>query len=164
MILSRTILNLVMLATLIMAGACTRAVKEERLIAERPRFEMLIAADTSEFKDAVRERLLESYRGEGNITLMGVDGLRTIDPAAYDVILIMDTCLAWTHFNPSLMTFLADSPKLTHVVLLITAGDQEWTFSQGGLDAVTAASETENEERVAARLKEQIEGILANPR
>lgn len=143
------------------ATACTQSVKENRFTAESPRFEMLIAGDTSEFKDGIRSRLIETYRGQGNISLMGIDKLNEVKISDFDVILIMDTCLAWTHFNPSLMAYLDRNQDLDKLVLFFTAGDPDWEFSYHGIDAVTSASQIENEDQIVNQLTQQINGILA---
>jgi hypothetical protein len=156
--------NYLLLATLLtvsaLTAACHKSLPESRYAVDNPRFEILIVGDTSEFKDGIREQLIQTYGRDSNIALMGMSRLEEIDPEDYDVILIMDTCLAWTHFNPSLMSFLDHHPNLDHLVLFITAGDPDWQFSHQGLDAVTSASRIDEESRVVGQLRRQIDGIL----
>ena len=158
---SKSLLLFGMFAFVTLMSACTQAVKETTYTTDTPRFEMLIAADASPFKDGIRERLIENYRDQGTVTQIGISNLKKIEPNDYDVILIMDTCLAWTHFNPSLKAFLDRNTDRHNVVLFITAGDPDWAFSHNGLDAVTAASEIENETLVLTKLMGRIDGILA---
>jgi len=77
------------------------------------------------------------------------------------VVLIMDTCLAWTDFNPSLKAFVEDLEGGKNVVLFMTAGNPDWTFSYKDIDAITSASRIENEDTVFAEIVKRIDGIVA---
>jgi hypothetical protein len=140
--------------------ACATPLKETNFIAEKPAFRLAIAADRSEFKDSLRAKLVETYKGRAQIELIP---LRKVNIKDHDVVLIMDTCMAWTMFNPSLKAFLRKSKDRDKVILFITAANKDWNYSYRGVDAITSASVAEQEDAVLATLTEQIDRIVENP-
>jgi hypothetical protein len=76
------------------------------------------------------------------------------------VVLILDTCLAWSGFNPSVNTFLENNKSKDNVVLFMTAGDPDWTYSYQGVDAITSASVVENEDVKFEEITQQINQLL----
>jgi hypothetical protein len=72
----------------------------------------------------------------------------------------MDTCMAWSSFNPSMKAFLAAAEDPAQVILFLTVDDTDWNFSYQGVDAITAASRMEDEDRVVTDLIQAIEKIL----
>lgn len=145
---------------LLSSYSCTRGVNETRLSHENPMFSMIIASDSSEFKDNIRNRVIQQYQNEGNIELVNIKRLKDIDPTDYDVVLILDTCLAWSGFNPSVNTFLENNKSKDNVVLFMTAGDPDWTYSYQGVDAITSASVVENEDVKFEEITQQINQLL----
>jgi hypothetical protein len=149
-----------LLSTLVCITACTRNVKETKILSENARYDLLIASDASEFKDGVRRKLIDRYQAQGNITVVNIGDLPQVNADAYDIIVIMDTCMAWTGFNPSFKAFLDKMDDPSKVVLLITAGDPDWTYSYGDIDAITSASRIENADDIVARLAGEIDRAL----
>ena len=121
---------------------------------------MIIASDSSEFKDHIRDRIIERYQDVGNIEVVNIKKLKEIKPADYDVVLIMDTTLACSGFNPSFKAFLEDNQHKDNVVLFMTAGDPDWTYSYQGVDAITSASEMENEDLKFQEITRRINKLL----
>lgn len=142
--------------------SCTRSVKETQLSHENPRFSMIIASDSSEFKDSIRNRVIQQYQNEGKIEIVNIKRLKDIDPTDYDVVLIIDTCLAWSGFNPTLNSFLKDNQSKDNVVLFMTAGDPGWTYSYQGVDAITSASVMEKEDVKFQEITQQIDQIITS--
>lgn len=140
--------------------SCTSGVNETRLYHENPLFSMIIASDSSEFKDSIRNRVIQQYQNEGNIEVVNIKRLKDIDPTDYDVVLIMDTCLAWSGFNPALNAFLEDNQSKENVVLFMTAGDPDWAYSYQGVDAITSASVVEKEDVKFQEITKQIGQII----
>lgn len=143
-----------------LAAGCTRNLKEERHTTIDARIDLLIAGDASEFKDHLRKRLITHYRSSGNIEVVNIDKLRQIDIENYHVVVIMDTCLAWSRFNPSTKAFLDRISNRDKVVVLMTVDDTDWEFKYQGVDAMTAASNLENEDQVFERLRIAIDRIV----
>ena len=140
--------------------SCTRGVKEIRLSHEDSSFNMIIASDSSVFKDSIRNKIIQRYQNEGTIDVVNIKRLNKIDPTDYDVVLIIDTTLAWSGFNPSLNTFLEENEFKENVVVFMTAGDPDWTYSYQGVDAITSASVVENEDVKFEEIAQQIDQII----
>ena len=139
--------------------SCTRNLKETRLEQPGASHSLLIAGDASEFKDNIRMAIIDRYRETCNIEIINIAGLPETSGNDYDAILIMDTCLAWSNFNRSVKAFL-DKSQNRNVVFFMTADDSDWTFTYNGVDAITSASEKENQDVMIRRLIAAIDDIL----
>ncbi|MGB5922262.1 MAG: hypothetical protein WBH36_08540, partial [Syntrophobacteria bacterium] len=126
------------------------------------KFNLLIAGDSSDFKDGIRDRIIARYRNNGNIDVVNIDKLENIKPEDYDVILIMDTCIGCEDFNWSMKSFLDRLEDYDNVVLLMTTGYSHYEYSYGGVDAITAASRIADEEEIFTRLSEEIDRIIGD--
>ena len=153
------VLAIVALAFLV---SCTRNVKETQFTTENAKFNLLVAGDSSDFKDRVRNRIIARYSNSGNIDVVNIDKLENIRPADYDVILIMDTCIGCEDFNWSMKGLLDRLEDNNNVVLLMTTGYSNYEYRYGGVDAITAASRTANEEELFTRLSEEIDRIIGD--
>ena len=142
--------------------SCTRNVKETQFTTENAKFNLLVAGDSSDFKDRVRNRIIARYRKKGNIDVVNINNLKDIRPEDYDVILIMDTCIGCEDFNWSMKSFLDRLEDNNNVVLLMTTGYSHYEYSYGGVDAITAASRIANEGEIFIRLSEEIDRIIEN--
>ena len=149
-----------MLCVLMFVAGCTQPVKEAKFVTAQPRFSLLIASDASDFKDRIRERIIAHYRPYGNIAVINIADLSDSATADFDAVLVMDTCLGWSRFNPSIKTFLDQQPKPEKVVLLMTADTDDWSFRYQDVDAITAASAVENEMSLFLTLKSRLDQIL----
>jgi hypothetical protein len=151
---------LLSIAWLFASMACTRSLKEQTIKTPQAQVNLLIAGDASEYKDVIRDALIQHYRARANIRVINIDTLGTIAPEAYHAILIMDTCLAWTHFNPTVRSFLERPAVNERVVWFMTVDDTEAVYDHSGVDAITAASVTANQHGVVKRLTQKIDEIL----
>lgn len=131
-----------------------------RHVAVNANFNLLIASDASVFKDAVRGRVFNHYKPSGNVEVVNIGSLKTRKAEDFDAVLIIDTCLGWSRFNPSMKAFLDGAQDPDRVVLFMTVDDTEWDFTYQGVDAITAASNIEDETRVAAALIQKLDHIL----
>ena len=143
-------------------SSCSRKLVETSVESGKIANKILIAADASEFKDIILKRIIETFQSEYNIDIVNIDKLNKKNIDNYSVVLIMDTCMAWTGFNPSLKAFIEKKDNRDKTVLFITAGDPDWKYSYLEIDAVTSASEIENEEIVYNELVERLKTILSN--
>jgi hypothetical protein len=153
-------MTMMLLVMLLSLQACARSVPEVRHVAVNARFNLLIASDASGFKDAVRSRVFDYYTPSGNVEVVNIGSLKTRKAEDFDAVLIIDTCLGWSRFNPSMKAFLDGAQDPDRVVLFMTVDDTEWDFTYQGVDAITAASTIEDEARVAAVLIQKIDQIL----
>ena len=142
--------------------SCTRNVKETQFTTENAKFNLLVAGDSSDFKDRVRNRIIAQYKKNGNIDVVNINNLKDIRPEDYDVILIMDTCIGCEDFNWSMKSFLDRLEDNNNVVLLMTTGYSHYEYSYGGVDAITAASRIADEEEIFTRLSEEIDRIIGD--
>lgn len=150
-----------MVMAFLFTASCTRNVKETKLINENAKFSLIIAGDSSEYKDNIRDSLISKYKAEGSIEVINIENLESVAEDSYDVILIMDTCLAWGTFNQSVSKFLENTEKKDNIVLFITANDLEWEFSYQNVDAITSASEMEDKDAVTDTLAARIDSIIS---
>ena len=144
---------------LVVITACTRNLKEAKFVQPNITTNLLIAGDASEFKDGIRNAIIKRYQDTCNIDIVNIDRLPETNSADYDAVLIMDTCLAWSHFNKSVKKFL-DKSQNQNVVFFMTADDPDWTFTYNGVDAITSASEKANQAPMIDQLSSAIDGIL----
>jgi hypothetical protein len=144
--------------------ACAPRLTELKVGPEKPSSSILIAADSSSFKDRVRERIIEKYKETCAIRVVAIKDLNSLKADGYDVVLIMDTCMAWSGFNPSLKNFMDNEDNRKKTVLSMTAGDPDWKYSYQGVDAVTSASRIEKEEDFFRRIDGEIERVLQTTR
>ena len=143
-------------------ASCTRNVKETQFTTENAQFNLIIAGDSSDFKDEILNKIIARYSKSGNIDVINLDKLENVRPEDYDVILIMDTCIGCEDFNWAMKRFLDRLEDNNNVVLLMTTGYSHYEYSYGGVDAVTAASRTANEEKIFTRLSEEIDRIIGD--
>jgi hypothetical protein len=156
-------MTMLLLAMLVSLQACARSVPEVRHVAVNAHFSLLIASDASVFKDAVRGRVFDHYTPSGNVEVVNIASLKTRKVEDFDAVLIIDTCLGWSRFNPSMKAFLDGVQDPDRVVLFMTVDDTEWEFTYQGVDALTAASNIEDDARVAAVLIQKLDHILQAP-
>ncbi|NOY59901.1 MAG: hypothetical protein GXO75_13375, partial [Calditrichaeota bacterium] len=71
--------------------SCARQIPEKRFVNENARFDLLIGGETSDFKDDIVSRLVERYKGGGNIDIVNFTRLKQVQCGDYDVILVMDS-------------------------------------------------------------------------
>ena len=159
---SEQYISVLAIVALVFLASCTRNVKETQLTTENAKFNLIIAGDSSDFKDGIRNRIIARYSNSGNIDVVNIDKLEHVRPEDYDVILIMDTCIGCEDFNWSMKSFLDRLEDNNNVVLLMTTGYSHYEYSYGGVDAITAASRTANEEEIFTRLSEEIDRIIGN--
>ena len=159
---SEQYISILVIVALAFLASCTRNVKETQLTTENAKFTLIIAGDSSDFKDGIRNRIIARYSNSGNIDVVNIKKLKNIRPEGYDVILIMDTCIGCEDFNWSMKGFLDRLEDNNNVVLLMTTGYEHYEYSYGGVDAITAASRTADEEEISTRLSEEIDRILGN--
>ncbi len=140
--------------------SCARHVQEDRFIRADAAHRILIASSASEFKDALRSRLIDNYRPVANIEVIDIKALKEIDADAYDAIVIMDSCWARSHLNLSFKRFIDDLERNNHVILLLTTGSEQWDFTYENVDAVTSASLLDNQDKVFETLQKRIDEVL----
>ena len=149
-----------LMVSLALVLACAKKIPEQRFTAENPAYDLLITGVTSEFKADIIQRIIDRYKGKGNVDLVTLDHLDRLTCDDYDAILVMDSVRAWSLFNFSLKSFLEQTQDCGNVVLLYTAGNPNWKYQYHELDAVTSASQMDDQDRVFNELTYAIDLLV----
>lgn len=152
-----TFMFMVLLSTL----GCTRSLKEQTLNTPQAQVDLLIAGDASEYKDQLRSTIINNYRNHANIRVVNIDKLSQTASEDFHAILIINTCLAWTRFNPNVLAFIEKPDVKEKVVWFMTVDDTDEQYHHNGIDAMTAASSVENQQKVSEQLIGKIDAILS---
>ena len=126
---------------------------------------ILIATERSEFKDAVVQKIVAKSEEEG--WFVKATDLRELpeEPTAeYQAVAIVNTCKAGRlsrHVRKVLD--VADEQARGKMILLTTAGDEDWQANVPGVDAITSASKEGKADAVAEIMIEKVNARLASP-
>ena len=145
---------------LIFMTGCAKNFQQARYELPEAETKILVAGISSDYRDAIKDRLIERYKTRSNIEVVGLNQLKEIQCDDYDAVLVMDQCKGWSLYNLALKSFLEKSAHCDNIVVFITAGDPDWEYHYNGLDAVTSASYIGYEDRVYKELASRIDGIL----
>ncbi len=121
---------------------------------------VLIATQGSEFKEAVVSRVVEDL--EKDLCYVKVIDLKRLEhePATdYDAIVVVNTCKAW-RLTRGASKFVKEFPDKDKVVLLTTAGGEDWKPKSVEVDAITSASKEQKTDPVADEISRKIRSIL----
>jgi hypothetical protein len=119
---------------------------------------VLIASRKSDFKEAVVERISSSISsGSYAVHIIGCEQLDTVNAAAYDAIVLINTCMSWA-MDRNVNAFLRRTADHGRIIVLTTSADGKWAprGRRRTFDAVTAASEMETADTVAQGIVEKI--------
>ncbi|MFZ5570386.1 MAG: hypothetical protein ACOZF0_08275 [Thermodesulfobacteriota bacterium] len=151
---------------MVLAGlaGCTLPPVRTVEIGDMARFEhkVLIATESSEFKTAVVEGVIEALENDRvYVKMIDVTNLGQERAEEYDGIIILNSCIAWS-LSPEVLKFIEALPAKERLVVLVTAGDEEWTPESLAVDAVTSASKMEATRRVTADIIEKIRSAISS--
>jgi len=146
---------------LMLSLSCSKQIPEQRFVIENAKYDLLITGVTSEFKADIISRIVDRYKDQGNVDLVYLDKLDQLQCDDYDAILIIDSVQAWSLWNFSLKSFLEKTENCNNVVLLYTAGDPDWEYQYHELDAITSASQVEDQDRVFDELTYAIDVLVS---
>lgn len=144
------------------SGCAAKAVKTTEwgdLKADR---RVLIATQRSEFKEAVVSRLVEDL--EKDLCYVKVIDLKKLEidlARYYDAVVVVNTCKAW-RLSGGASKFVKAFPDKDKVVLLTTAGGEDWKPKSVEVDAITSASKEQKADPVADEIARKVRKIL-NP-
>ncbi len=146
---------------LMLTLSCSKQIPEQRFVTENAKYDLLITGVTSEFKADIISRIVDRYKDQGNVDLVYMDKLDQLQCDDYDAILVIDSVQAWSMWNFSLKSFLEKTENCKNVVLLYTAGDPDWEYQYHELDAITSASQVEDQDRVFNELTYAIDVLIS---
>jgi hypothetical protein len=142
--------------------SCSSTFQEYRIENKDTKLNFLFAIETGTFKDTVREKLIEKYRKIANIYVADNSKLKEIQATDYDVILIMDTCMAGNPSSSAMKKFLKEQTDLSKVVIFITSRSTNLNYKYKDIDAVTAATRSGDTEKAVGDIIQKINSIIKN--
>lgn len=132
--------------------------------AEGDKHIVLVAARSSEFKEALAAKLRQSLLSDNiAVKIAGVGNLKQIDAKNYDAVIVMSACMAWG-LDPEVQAFINRQARCANVIMVITSASGGWVPDKGGrdYDALSSASRMTSVDAVAgdimARIKLRIKG------
>lgn len=124
---------------------------------------VLVAARSSEFKDAVVAKIRDSFMGMPvYVKFIGVDDLEKEKAGSYTAVVLVSTCIAGG-FDRHIETFISRESDQRNTIILTTAGDANWKSDKKGrnYDAVTTASIKTDVDKVADEIISKVRALLA---
>ncbi len=146
----------------VVSGCTLRTVKTVE-IGDMAQFEhsVLIATEYSDFKTAVVDGVIDALKNDRiYIKVIDVTNLKDENAEDYAAVVIVNTCMAWT-LSPEVLKFMDAVPAKDRLVVLATAGDEEWSPDLKDVDAMTSASKLENTAQVTAEVVGKIQSVLS---
>ena len=124
---------------------------------------VLVAARSSEFKDAVVAKIRDSFLGiPVYVKFIGVDDLDKEKAGSYTAVILVSTCIAGG-FDRHIEAFLGQTSDQRKTIILTTAGDANWKPDKKGrnYDAITTASIKTDVDKVAGEIISKVRALLA---
>jgi len=122
---------------------------------------ILIASRSSEFKNAVLEKIKEEFKNDSvYLKLTGLKKLKGEDIGSYNTIVLINTCMAGG-MDPIAKGFVKRR-KDKKIIVLTTSGDGGWLpkIKDQSFDAVATASEKDKTDSVAKEIIDKIRASL----
>lgn len=123
---------------------------------------ILVASRSTEFKDAVVERIKGSFQGKRvYLKFIGIENLKDENGGDYDAVVILNTCMNWT-MDRHVEAFLKRHPYQGNMIILTTSGDGDWlpSMKERTFDAVSSASKIDRVDEIAKRILERVQQLL----
>ncbi|MCU0821594.1 MAG: hypothetical protein MUC95_03870 [Spirochaetes bacterium] len=150
------------ISLLIILPSCGgRQLRETKLVNEKAKLRFIIAGDSSEFKDSIREEIVAKYKDTCNIEIVNIDKLGKITKEDFDFILIMQTIRGWGILNPEMRDFIDKIKDNDRIVLFATSMNPYYNYKYEGIDAITSASQMEKKEELVRKISERIDKLVA---
>ncbi len=125
-----------------------------------PESRVLIATQSTEFKEAVVSRITDALDGGSSyLKIIDVAKLGEESADAYDAIVILNTCMAY-RMNESVTTFLEKVEGKERIVLLTTVADGRDEYQPEGVDAITSASRMNDGDEIATQIIDKVQAVL----
>ena len=122
---------------------------------------ILVAARSSEFKDAIIEKITEEFKGDSvYFKFTGLKSLKSEDIGLYNAFVLINTCMAGG-MDPVAKDFVKRR-KDKKIVVLTTSGDGGWLpkIKDQSFDAIATASEKNKTAPVAKEIIDKIRTSL----
>ncbi|MBN2301995.1 MAG: hypothetical protein JXN60_05705 [Lentisphaerae bacterium] len=125
-----------------------RIVEGGELIGKKP---VLIAAQQSDFKDAVVVRVVEELKKHNIETrIIKMAELKQHKAETYEAVVMIQSIWAWRLARP-VRKFLKATPDdlRARLILVSTAANSDWRTKEKGLHAITSASKIDKTSKIA---------------
>jgi len=147
-------------AVVVNYGCAPRMVKTIERGNPRAATRVLIASEASDFKQAVIEQVVTGFaKDDLFFKITGLQNLADETASGYTAVIMINSCVAW-QLNPRVNAFIKKTDRLEKIILLTTAGDQDWQPGVEGIDAITAASIPADIERTAEKIKATLGALI----
>ena len=147
-------------ASLAVCGCAAKAVNTTEWGDLRADQRVLIATQRSEFKEAVVSRVVEDLEKDRfYVKVIDLERLEHEPAKDYDAIVVVNTCKAW-RLTGGASKFVKAFPDKDRVVLLTTAGGEDWKPKSVEVDAITSASKDQKADPVAEDIVARVRKIL----
>jgi menaquinone-dependent protoporphyrinogen IX oxidase len=126
---------------------------------------VLVATESSRFKDAVVTQISQSLLAEGHqVTVIGLGRLAATPLRDYQAIVLVNTCRAWRP-SSEVRDFLrrASDADKKRLVVVTTANSETCDLKVSGVDAISAASKRIRTDSVAQAVLDKVRARLAAP-
>ena len=148
----------VALVLTIIFGCTTRYVTTSEYGDSRATSRILIATTSTDFKDAVIEKVSKTLAG--NDIYVKVIDLKTVDQEEsekFDAIMLVST-LQYGYIDGNVSAFLGESntEEKSKIIVLTTSGDPDWKAENLEVDAISSASRSNNISPIANQVVEKI--------
>lgn len=123
---------------------------------------VLVASRSSEYKDAVVEKIREAFKNERvYFKFIGIEDLEAENGSDYSAVVMISTCMGWT-LDRVVNDFLNRHDDQGNMILLTTSGNGGWVPELKGrnFDAVSAASLMGQIDMVAGYIAGKIQKLL----
>jgi hypothetical protein len=148
------------IAGLVFCGCAAKAVKTTEWGELKADRRVLIATQRSEFKEAVVLRVVEDLEKDPcYVKVIDLKKLKDEPATDYDAIVVVNTCKAW-RLTGGASKFVKAFPDKDRVVLLTTAGGEDWKPKSVEVDAITSASKEQKADPVAEEIVSRVRKIL----
>lgn len=129
-----------------------------------PSFEKraLVASRSSEFKDAVVNKIRDSFKGESvYVKFIGIDKLKKEDGTKYSAVVLISTCMGWK-LDRTVNGFLNRHEDQGNIIVLTTSGDGDWLPKKKDrhFDAISSASQPVRVNEIADEIITKIHLLL----
>jgi hypothetical protein len=122
---------------------------------------VLVASRSSEFKDAVVERIKAAFKDEPvYLKFIGLEPLEKEDGAKYSAVVLINTCMSWD-MDRNVKAFLKRHKEQSHIIVLTTSRSG-WLpkMKEHNVDAISSASQKEKVDVVADEIITKIRLLL----
>jgi hypothetical protein len=144
----------------ILCGCAARAVQPLKVGPTAADKRVLIAAESSEYKDAVVDAVVDGLQKYPMvIRVIDISQLDAAISTGYDAVVVFNTRMAW-RMNRRVDDFLQQAEQKERIILFSMAADPEWGPELTGVDAITAASNPDRSGRAAEDIIERVHRLL----